>query len=87
MEFLGAMFKGIGDTFTAGSQAHQAVIGERNQRRQLDFEREMLSAQGQMGALSFVMGSKQQQTQMVVVIIVAVLALLGIMLIFRKKKA
>lgn len=80
----GAMFKGIGDTFTAGSNAHRALIGERNLKRQLAFDREALDYQQSGGLLSFVIASRQQQQQLITLVIVAVIVVIAIMMIFRK---
>lgn len=86
MEWLGAMFKGIGDTFMAGSQAHQALIGERNLKRQLAFDKEALAVSGEQGMLAWLMQKRSQETTLVIVIITGIIVMLAVMLIFRRKK-
>lgn len=85
MEWLGALFKGIGDTFTAGSQAHQALIGERNLRQQLAFNREALEAGQTSGMLSFLLSKRQQEANIVMIVVATIMLLLIVIFIFRKR--
>jgi len=86
IDFLGAMFKGIGDTFTAGASVHNGLMNERNIQRQLAFDRESLAAMDEQGLLSFLMSKKQQETTLIIVVMVAILLILGLLIFFRKKK-
>ncbi len=84
MDFLGQMFQGIGDTFTAGSQAHQAVINERNIKRQVALGQEQLNAQAQSERLALILSDRNMQSRLIVTAIV-VMVVFVIAIVWIKK--
>ncbi len=84
MDFLGQMFQGIGDTFTAGSQAHQAVINERNIKRQVALGQEQLNAQAQSERPALILSDRNMQSRLIVTAIV-VMVVFVIAIVWIKK--
>lgn len=85
MDFLGAMFEGIGKTFEAGANVNLGQIGERNLKRQLAFGSEQLAADAQNAKLGYLLNLSQQQTRTITIVIVALIVFVTVLLLFRKK--
>lgn len=83
MEFLGAMFKGIGDTFTAGANVNMAQIAERNQKRQIEYQRMALDYEAGNNRLGALLGMKAQDAQLVRWVVVAGVAVFMIIVIMK----
>lgn len=87
MEWLGAMFKGIGDTFTAGKDVNIAQIQERLNRENIAFGNRQLEAQSQSDTLSYLLGASRSDNQLLIISIIAVVVLLIVIFWIRKNKA
>lgn len=85
MEFLGAMFKGIGDTFTAGKDVNVAQIGERVARENRSLTREQLATDQQLAQLDYLNRAAATEFKNQALLIGAVVVLFTVALIFRKK--
>ena len=83
MEWLGAMFKGIGDTFTAGAAVDQAKIAQETQRQNIDFNRQALSLQDLQFKAGAVLESNNTQRNMILGIM-GIVAVVVIIFIIKK---
>lgn len=86
MDF-GAMFKGIGDTFTAGKEVNIAQIQERLNRENIQAGNRALEAQGQASTLAYLLGASQQDNQLLMIAIVSVVVLLIVIYLIRRNRA
>ncbi len=84
MEWLGAMFKGIGDTFTAGANVNAAQINERNVKRELAFQSQALAAQTESNKLSYLLQTGEQEQRTLMIAVGAFVLLLVIMIIIKR---
>lgn len=84
MDFLGAMFEGIGKTFEAGANVNLGQIGERMQKRQLAFDREALEAGSNQSRLEYLLNSASGERQILIIAVIAVIIVIVAALIFKK---
>lgn len=84
MEFLGAMFQGIGDTFKAGSQVHQAQINARNMVESNKLARETNATALEIEQFKFLNEAASAQFKNNLLIVAAIAAFFGLM-VFSKK--
>lgn len=84
MEWLSAMFKGIGDTFTAGANVNIAQISERNNKREISLGQESLATQYEISKLNFITDQKNQQNRTTLIVLVFLFLLTGILIYKRK---
>lgn len=83
MDFLGAMFKGIGDTFTAGANVNLGQMNERNVKRQIALGEETLRTNEELAKLNLVADLESQKIKKQALIVAGLLCLLIIILTFR----
>lgn len=83
MEFLGAMFEGIGKTFEAGAQVNLGQMNERNIRLQTNLQRDALEYQAEGDALNYLLTSKSQETRLITIVLIACIVMVGLLIIFR----
>ena len=84
-DFFGAMFEGIGKTFEAGANVNLGQIGERMQKRQLNYQQQQLQADTQAARLGYLFSFNQQQQKTLLIVVVAMIAFVGLLLLFRKR--
>ena len=82
-DFLGAMFKGIGDTFTAGANVNLGQMNERNVKRQIALGEETLRTNEELAKLNLVADLESQKIKKQALIVAGLLCLLIIILTFR----
>lgn len=85
MQWLGAMFEGIGKTFESGANVNLGQIGERMQKRQLNYQQQQLEADAQTARLGYLFSFNQQQQKTLLIVVVAMIVFVALMLIFRKR--
>lgn len=86
MEWLGAMFKGIGDTFTAGSNVNVAKMNERTALRQQQLEQDYLTTLGQQGRLGFIMNDSQQEAKIINTVVIGAVIIVAIIIYVKLRK-
>lgn len=78
MDFLGAMFEGIGQTFTAGKDVNLGQMAERAQKRQIEFDKFALSNSKDLAKYEFLNSQGNQQNKLNQIIIIAVVLLIAV---------
>lgn len=84
MDFLGAMFQGIGETFKAGSTVHKAQIESRANDQNLKLKRDELSTQFEIAQFDFLNQSAENQFKQQSLIVAAVVVFIVVAMIFKK---
>lgn len=84
MEWLGSMFKGIGDTFTAGKDVNIAQIMERDSRANRAVTREQMQIDQQLAQLQFLNAARAASFRTQALTVAAIVVLFTVALIFRK---
>lgn len=84
MEWIGAIFKGIGDTFTAGANVNLGQMNERNVKRQIALEEDTLRADQELSQVELLRTIKQEQTKKILIISISLIALLFIIVYFNR---
>ena len=85
MDWLGAMFEGIGKTFEAGANVNLGQMNERNTKRQLAYARDALDAQSAQSRLEFLISADAGERKLLIIVLVSVLVIIALAIIFRKK--
>ncbi len=87
MDFLGAMFQGIGDTFTAGANVNLGQMQERAQKRQIEFDKLALDSAEDIEKYRYLSSISNTQNRIYQIVIIAVVLLISIAfyLKFRNK--
>lgn len=86
MDFLSAMFKGIGDTFTAGASVDKAKLANENAAKDRDFAYASLYEQSKLGKLSYVINDAALEQKIVTATLISVVLLIGIIIFLRFRK-
>lgn len=83
-DFLGAMFQGIGDTFTAGSNVNVAKIKEREAKAVNATNLEGIYYQNENAKLDFLNQAARNQLYQNAIIAAVVLIIVTVAIIYRK---
>lgn len=83
MEFLGAMFKGIGDTFTAGANVNLGQMNERNVKRQIALSEDTLRADQELAQYDLLKAMEAEKFKKMGLIAISLLLLLFMLLKYR----
>lgn len=85
MEFLSAMFKGIGDTFTAGASVNLGQMNERNVKRQALLAENTLRTDSELAQYDLLRSMEAERTKKIALIIFALIALFFLILYFKAR--
>ncbi|HTN47199.1 MAG TPA: hypothetical protein VL098_12695 [Flavipsychrobacter sp.] len=86
MDFLSAMFKGIGDTFTAGAKVDSTKLENERAAKERELAYATLYEQTKLGKLNFVLGDAASEQKIIVTVITAVVVLIGLIIVMRFRK-
>lgn len=85
MEWVGAIFKGIGDTFTAGANVNLGQMNERNVKRQIALQEATLRTDSELAQIDLLEKMQSEQTKKQFIIIIAIVAIFFIILYFKNR--
>lgn len=82
----GAMFKGIGDTFTAGAAANKLQSNERMAKLDRQLTREQLAALSDSDRLAYLANQARSENMIIYIVVISAIVLIVSIIIFRRRK-